>query len=173
MAAISEYAAVRAKLLFDSYRRTDANNPEVYVRAIAAVLAGYDEAVIGAATSPADGIQTQLAWPPNPAELKAVCERLARRAQRRAGEALPPGFVPKPYSKYYRPPPTGMAPPTAADRARVGAALAAFTAALKPVPEPERPKWRPPTDQELYSRYGRTIAEPEAAADELEGVPYD
>jgi hypothetical protein len=74
---IEMLALDRAKLLLGCYRRTDANDPETYIAAIAAVLSLYDAALIRDATDPRTGIQTSAkhaAWPPNVGELKAFCD---------------------------------------------------------------------------------------------------
>lgn len=87
-------ATSRARLLFGSYRRGDANDPDVYVAAIAAVLACYDDELMRRVTDPRTGIQTDecyATWPPNAGELKAYCDAERDRAERtRRLAALPP-----------------------------------------------------------------------------------
>jgi len=68
------YAADRAKLLFGSYRKGDANDPDTYVAAITAILSEYDPAVIKRVTDPRLGIARKSKWMPNPAELSEACE---------------------------------------------------------------------------------------------------
>ena len=72
--ARQEYAAQRARLLFGCYRKGDANDPETYTAAIAAVLAEYEEAVIARVTDPRTGIPRKLKFLPNPAELSDFCD---------------------------------------------------------------------------------------------------
>lgn len=75
-----EYATTRAKLLFGCYRRGDANDPDTYVAAIAAVLCGYDSELIRDVTDPRIGICSDekfATFPPNVGELKRYCEAKA------------------------------------------------------------------------------------------------
>lgn len=93
-----KYATQRAKLLFGCYRRSDANEPETYVMAVAAVLAGYDVELIREVTDPRTGISTDeryATWPPNSGELKIYCEgKAAVRARIAQYAQLPrPNFV--------------------------------------------------------------------------------
>lgn len=50
------YAAERARLLFGCYRRGEANDPETYAAAVAAVLAEYPEDTIRHVTDPRTGL---------------------------------------------------------------------------------------------------------------------
>lgn len=75
----------RATLLFGCYRRGDANDPDIYVAAIAAVLAMYDDEIIMSVTDPRSGITTTDkfgAFPPNSGEMKAYCDGVASRQDR-------------------------------------------------------------------------------------------
>lgn len=79
------YATQQAEVLFGSYRRGDANDPERYVTAIAAVLTLYDESLIREATDPRTGIQTSekfATFMPNAGELKRYCDGIAERKYR-------------------------------------------------------------------------------------------
>jgi hypothetical protein len=92
-----EYATIRAKLLFGCYRRGDANDPETYVAAVAAVLCGYENELIREVTDPRTGIHTSekfQTFPPNVGELKGYCEALAIRKERlkRLGDLPRPDF---------------------------------------------------------------------------------
>lgn len=84
----------RANLLFGCYRRGDANNPDVYVAAVTAVLVMYDDDLIREVTDPRTGIQTMgdfTRFPPNAGELKSYCAAHAAYKARLAGYAdLPP-----------------------------------------------------------------------------------
>lgn len=91
------YATERAKVLFGSYRRGDANDPDAYVAAITAVLATYDADLIREVTDPRTGICTSekyAAFMPNAGELKIYCEAIAARKDRmkRLGELPRPDF---------------------------------------------------------------------------------
>ena len=91
---IQNLAIDRAQVLFGSYRRTDANDPEIYLRAIAAVLANYPPDLMREVTDPLTGIQTTErfeTWPPNAGELKRYCDEIVcRRARLRYYAELPP-----------------------------------------------------------------------------------
>jgi hypothetical protein len=81
-------------VLFGSYRRGDANDPDAYVAAIAAVLSGYEPDLVREVTDPRTGICTTekyMSFMPNAGELKVYCEGVAARRERvkRLG-ALPP-----------------------------------------------------------------------------------
>lgn len=78
------FAMERARMLFGSYRRGDANDPEVYVAAITAVLTRYPPDLVREVTDPNTGIQTSekyLSFMPNAGELKAYCDGVAARKQ--------------------------------------------------------------------------------------------
>lgn len=72
-------AAERARLLFGCYRKGDANDPETYTAAIAAILTEYPPEVIRIATDPRTGIARKSKWMPNPAELAEECDLIAKR----------------------------------------------------------------------------------------------
>jgi hypothetical protein len=72
-------------VLFGSYRRGDANDPDSYVASIAAVLSMYDTDLIREVTDPRTGIMTSekyMSFMPNSGELKVYCEALAARKER-------------------------------------------------------------------------------------------
>jgi hypothetical protein len=78
----ASYAAERARLLFGQYRRGDANDPDVYVTAVTAVLAGYTTATVHYVTDPRTGISSRekfAAFMPNPGEVKLMCDEVERR----------------------------------------------------------------------------------------------
>jgi hypothetical protein len=75
----------RAKVLFGSYRRGDANDPDAYVAAVAAVLSLYDADLIREVTDPRTGIMTSekyMSFMLNAGELKVYCEGIAARRDR-------------------------------------------------------------------------------------------
>lgn len=85
-------------MLFGCYRRGDANDPDTYVAAIAAVLSLYDTDLIREVTDPRTGIQTaekHIAFMPNPGELKAHCEAIVAHRQRVARLAAVPAPAPR------------------------------------------------------------------------------
>lgn len=79
-----QFAAERARLLFGSYRRGDANDPAAYLATIAAVLSEYPEETIRYVTDPRTGIasnpkrdpRTGRAWTglPDPGDIRWACE---------------------------------------------------------------------------------------------------
>jgi hypothetical protein len=89
-------ATERATLLLGCYRRSDVNDPNIFITAIAAVLILYDEGMIRSVTDPGRGIQSTekfASWPPNCGELKAYCEmQMTARAEleQRRQTAAPP-----------------------------------------------------------------------------------
>lgn len=73
-------------LMFGSFRRGEANDPEIYATAIAKVLSGYDRGVIDFVTDPATGMASKSDFLPTVNELKKACEEKAGeyyRAERR------------------------------------------------------------------------------------------
>lgn len=72
-------------MLFGCYRRGDANDPDTYVAACAAVLARYSADIIREVTDPNTGISTTekfASFMPNAGELKIYCEGVAARKER-------------------------------------------------------------------------------------------
>lgn len=102
------YAAERAKVLFGSYRRGDANDPDRYVAAIATVLAGYETDLIREVTDPVTGIAATekfMTFMPNAGELKVYCDAIASRRER--VQRL--GALPRPdFTRQRLPPPEPM-----------------------------------------------------------------
>lgn len=79
------YATERAQVLFGSYRRGDANDPDRYVTAIAAVLSSYEPSLIQEVTDPNTGIAATekfMTFMPNAGELKVYCDAMAARRER-------------------------------------------------------------------------------------------
>lgn len=79
------YASQRSRLMFGSFRKGEANDPDTYVAAVAAVLAGYPEDIITSVTHPAKGLPIQCDFLPTVAEVYRACEAIM--APRRADEA--------------------------------------------------------------------------------------
>jgi hypothetical protein len=67
------------RVLFGCYRKGDANDPETYTAAIAAILTEYPPEVIRIATDPRTGIARKSKWMPNPAEMAEECDAIAKR----------------------------------------------------------------------------------------------
>jgi hypothetical protein len=67
-----------AKQLLDCYRTGEANNPETFGAAIAAVLSDYPLDVVLYVCDPRTGLPSSSTWMPNCAEVKAACnDRMA------------------------------------------------------------------------------------------------
>jgi hypothetical protein len=67
-------AVERASLVIGCYRKGDVGDPEIYQRAVVAVLARYPESVVIAVTEPATGIPSKLKWLPTIAEIVEACD---------------------------------------------------------------------------------------------------
>jgi hypothetical protein len=98
-------ATERARLLVGCYRKDDAGDPEVFARAVVAVLMRYPPDVVGQVTEPATGLPSRLKWLPSIAEIVEACDVamapiLRRRERERLEEerrrALPGPTQPKP-----------------------------------------------------------------------------
>jgi hypothetical protein len=138
-----KYAVQRAKLLFGSYRRSDATDPETYVLAISAVLACYDAELIRQVTDPTTGICTRekfRAFLPNAGELKAHCDdRAAHMAHVRELAALP-----RPDLRRLPAPPKGPPAPGSRANGRVPSEAPQYAAMC------ERAKTADPADWRWY-----------------------
>jgi hypothetical protein len=89
------YATERAKILFGCYRRGEANDPDTYVAAVAAVLQHYAPEIIKAVTDPYGGLpgrKSEQGWAglPDVADVKEACEAEAVRQERLAAYARMP-----------------------------------------------------------------------------------
>jgi hypothetical protein len=67
------YAAERARILLGCYRTGEANDPETYVAAIAAVLARFSEDVVTQVTHPVEGLPRLKSWLPTVKEVFDAC----------------------------------------------------------------------------------------------------
>jgi hypothetical protein len=70
----TSYAAMRAKILLGCYRTGEANDPDTYVAAIAAILSRYPQEVITAVTHPATGLPSKKGWLPTVKEVVDACD---------------------------------------------------------------------------------------------------
>jgi hypothetical protein len=66
-------AAERTALMFGCYRKGDANDPETYCAAVAAVLSRYSQDVVEYVTDPRTGLPGSCKWLPSVAEVKEAC----------------------------------------------------------------------------------------------------
>jgi hypothetical protein len=69
--------------LFGCFRRGDANDPEVYVAAISAMLAQYPDWVVTKVTDPMRGIPSEMDFLPTVKEVKEACEKLVAPVRQR------------------------------------------------------------------------------------------
>lgn len=67
-----------AKQLLGCYRTGEANDPETFGAAVAAVLSAFPLEVIRYVCDPRTGLPGTSKWMPNPAEVKAACEDRVR-----------------------------------------------------------------------------------------------
>lgn len=65
-------------MMMGAYRLDQYANPDHFAMTCVRVLEDFPDIVIENATSPKSGLQTQAAFPPNPAEIRAFCERSLR-----------------------------------------------------------------------------------------------
>jgi len=72
------YVTQRTKLMMGAYARVDFEDPDIYLNTCVAVLSPFPDRVIETVTDIAKGIQTESAYPPRVAELRARAERCER-----------------------------------------------------------------------------------------------
>lgn len=60
--------------MFGCYRKGDANDPDTYTAAVAAILAEYPVEVIKAVTDPRTGLPRKVSWLPTVKEVSDACE---------------------------------------------------------------------------------------------------
>jgi hypothetical protein len=169
-------AAYHAKLILGCYRVGDANDPEIYVAAVAALLSRYPSDIGTRLSDPKDGIAGRIKWLPSVSEIREECDRLqaadVAAAKRRADvaeqfrlrqERTPAPSAPDPYNVFV---PT-FAPQYRAmvERGgRPGVSLEDKTRGGVWVPhswllgQSRREPWQPFTDDELRARYPRPPA---------------
>ncbi len=83
LATLSE-AKKGASRLLGCYRTGDANDPEVYISGVVAVLSRYTIEIIRAVTEPATGLPSKSNWLPTIAEIRKECDLLEERETRKA-----------------------------------------------------------------------------------------
>lgn len=69
-------AAQAATRLFACYRKDEANNPEVFITAVAAVFGRYPLWIVKAVSDPINGIPSQIKWLPSISEVRSACDAL-------------------------------------------------------------------------------------------------
>jgi hypothetical protein len=129
-------ASAKATMLFGCYPAGSANDPEMFITAAAAMLAGYPEHVVERVCDPIRGLATKQKFLPAIAEIRAACEtemvwydavERRDRERRHTDEVLAP------------------APPaTAESRARVRALADDVIAELNAKGVPRKIDFRPP-----------------------------
>jgi len=77
-----DYSLVKARMLLSCYRRDEANNPEIYVMAIASILSEYPKEIVDLVTDPRSGIAGRQKFLPAAAEIKEECEEAAFKLER-------------------------------------------------------------------------------------------
>jgi hypothetical protein len=129
-------AARKAAQLFGCYNRNEANDPEIFITAMTAMLATYPELVVERVCDPIRGLPAKNKFLPALAEIREACERemvwhdaveRRERERRHTAEVLAP------------------APPaTAESRARVKAMAADLIAELNAKGEPRKIDFKSP-----------------------------
>jgi len=66
--------------MFGCYRKGDANDPETYTAAVAAVLAQYPPDVVTSVTDPRSGLPGRMQWLPTVKEVRDACEAIVQRS---------------------------------------------------------------------------------------------
>ena len=69
-----------ARILFGSYRRDDASDPEVYIAGVVRILSAYPLDIVSAVTDPLTGLPSKPSSGrglPFMHEIKAACEEIA------------------------------------------------------------------------------------------------
>jgi hypothetical protein len=80
--SLKKLAEQRALILIGCFRKADAADPEIYARAVVAVLLRWPVDVIKAVTEPATGIPSKINWLPSIAEITTACEEAYAPIQR-------------------------------------------------------------------------------------------
>lgn len=75
-------AASRAQLMFGCYRKGDANDPDTYTAAVAAVLTRYPPEVVAQVTDPRTGLPSRSDFLPTVKEVHDACELIVEREAR-------------------------------------------------------------------------------------------
>jgi len=81
-----EIAAELSRILVGCFRKSDAEDPDVLVRAYVMVLSDYSEAIARRVTHPSRGLPSRQQWLPSVFELRQACEaemRPTHEAERR------------------------------------------------------------------------------------------
>jgi hypothetical protein len=73
-----KFAAEKARLLFGCFRKGEANDPEIYVLAIIAILQEYSEEVVERVTSPLTGLPRRIDFLPTVREVDRACFEFAK-----------------------------------------------------------------------------------------------
>lgn len=74
-------AAQRARILFGCYRTGEANDPETYVAAIAAMLTCFPSDIVHQITDPKIGVASKSKFLPSVAEIREACEKIVSSRQ--------------------------------------------------------------------------------------------
>ena len=69
-----ELAAIKARQLFGCFRKGDANDPDTYAAAIAAVLTRFPPEVVAHVTDPRTGLPSRSNFLPTVHEVRLACE---------------------------------------------------------------------------------------------------
>jgi hypothetical protein len=70
----TKLATMRARILIGCYRKSEANDPEIWLTAVVSVLTRYTTDVAIAVTEPATGLPAKSKWLPSVAEIVEACD---------------------------------------------------------------------------------------------------
>lgn len=84
-----DYATERARVMLGCYRKGEANDPQMYSSAVAAMLANYPREVIDQVTHPLMGLPSRTDFMPTLKELKSALEQEIQRHNRIHGPTTP------------------------------------------------------------------------------------
>ena len=70
-----DVAMRRAAILLGCFRKGEAEDPEIYVASVAAMLSIYPQEIVYRVTDPRTGLPGKMKWLPSVAEVRQVCER--------------------------------------------------------------------------------------------------
>jgi hypothetical protein len=71
---MTEHCLTRAEILFGCYRKSDANDPKIYLTAALAIMLEYPKNVIDYITDPVRGLPATKYFLPSIAEIREACE---------------------------------------------------------------------------------------------------
>ena len=140
-----------AKLILGSYRVGEANDPDIYVTAIAHVLSRYPADVGARLTDPKEGIAGKYKWLPSVSEVREEADKLlaADQAALRRTRDLQEQFRLREEQEQY-----DNQEPLEYRKAAAARILAEYKAAIQsPEMKRQRETWKRLSDEEIIAQY--------------------